>query len=143
MTGEAEDKGIVSLNQPEEEFHVCRLCNCPDHRACGCEAKAKTAIVDKVVEGIIGQQALKVDPPAANIADAVRAATKAGMSIDEKIEATGEALSQIIENRDMMLETHCDIVEQLKIIATKLTVFVNLCTKKANEDIVNGGPHGN
>jgi hypothetical protein len=209
MLGDAEEKGIVSLNQSaaEQEGHICRLCNCPDHRACGCEAKAAShhkfviqhnnsdnyfvrielatgyiILVENIDQAFVfasrdearktillfspgiqsdylvkevdpeavltlpvtvqeKQPALKVEPPAANIAESIKKI--ANGSIDEKLEAAGDAITQIIESRDAALLTQRDILEQLKIIATQLTAFVTLITKKTNEDIVNGGPYGN
>jgi hypothetical protein len=124
MEGAAEQNGVVSLTQSaatEAEGHVCGLCGCPDHRACGCEANAAASSAAKTEP-----PALKIEPPAANIAEAVRAATKVGMSMDEKIEATDEALSQIIENRDAALATQRDIVEQLKIMNNRVDEFLNV-----------------
>jgi hypothetical protein len=131
MLGEAEEKGIVSLNQPiatEMEGHICTICGGPDHQACGCEAKATAAKPEQPalkmkMFGQLQKPALKIEPPAANIAEAVRAATKA--DIYEKIEATDKALSQIIENRDAMLTTQRDLVEQLKRIGDLMQLIIN------------------
>lgn len=120
MSGEAEDKGIVSLRQPvvEEQGHVCEICGRPDHRDCGCEAKKRAA-----------KQPMTQDAPA-----------------DEKNEAVLEQLSNgvaqlLLENREAQLAATRDIVEQLKIIADQLKQLV--MQKEIYETIKTGGPHGN
>jgi len=52
MSGEAEEKGVMPIRQPvtpETEGHVCEICGGPDHRACGCEARAmENAILNEL-----------------------------------------------------------------------------------------------
>ena len=141
MLGEAEEKGIVSLNKPaaaEMEGHICRLCDCPDHRACGCEAKAATAQVKKAGTDFVG---LLAGPEKPSIVENLKKITDHAASFDEKLDAFGDALGLIIENRDAALAVQRDIVEQLNIIAGHLGELV--AQKKMMDSVKTGGPHGN
>jgi hypothetical protein len=147
MTGEAEDKGIISLNgqgSEIEESHKCYICGGPDHHGCGCEAKANERKLgredslkflnpdekDLTPTSMKEEQpALKVEPSAANIADELKKITEAGLKAD--MDAADEAFAQLIDSHEVQLTAARDIVEQLKVIAGYILILVN---RKINGD---------
>ena len=138
MDGDAEQKGIVSLNSPatpETEGHICRLCDCPDHRACGCEAKAAKDIEQQGGIATPGTVAIKLTTDAlTNLAENL-------VKKNKDLQADKDVAELLLENRDAQLAAQRDIVEQLKIIAEHLGELV--AQKKMVESIKTGGLNGN
>ena len=116
MAGEAEERGIMSVRQPvtpETEGHICGICHCPDHRACGCEARAR--------EKDPKQPALKAELPSTNIAaDLVN---KAVEDSPDPIQAD-KVLQVLFDGREAQLTALRNIVETLKAISETLKVLI-------------------
>jgi hypothetical protein len=117
MTGEAEEKGIVSKEQiTEQTGHTCSVCGQSDHRVCGCEAKAAQAKVGERSEATI-QDIVDGDvmPPAAQ--------TESSDKVDQAMEQIAEiyqVIAKILCARNKEPIAIQDIVKQLKAISETL-----------------------
>jgi hypothetical protein len=138
MSGEAEEKGIVSLRQAaaETEGHVCGVCQGPDSRICGCEAKA-------AADGHVCPVCNGPDHRDCGCESKKRAAELPILHYcDPNEEPDAEkVLSQLIDCREAQLAAIRDCTEQLKIIAGHLGELA--AQKKIVDSVKTGGPHGN
>jgi len=106
MPGEAEEKGVVTnlqQTEPELQGHTCSVCNGPDHRACGCEARA--ALEKKAGKVVKFPQSLNFEGAIKN---------------REEKDAAGDIIDKMLENREATISALQDIVEQLKAISETL-----------------------
>ena len=137
------ESGPQTVEQPAEEPHKCFVCNGPDHRACGCEARETQKQIEQDDKTFRSQDIMKEELEEANatkvLGDEITEAISKASGLDPQIvqicAAGGRKFAEDMQN----------VLDRLSDINSNLEILVKLEKDRADllRDIKNVGANQN